>query len=212
MQIKYKFRIKYQNHHNCKKYQVKDRGTAVPLYFTTGYVANEMRVTINTVKRWILEGKLKAIITPGGHYRIKDSEFQDFVKRYMEYSEPHKILIIEDNHAQRTLLTDALRSAGKNYIVDSSSDGYDALIKIGEFKPTLLIVDIMMPKVDGITVIKKLRGAPATKNLKIIVITAYPEKLAKIKNNIQDFFTKPVDIDILKKRVNELLGEEVTVQ
>ncbi|MBI5681911.1 MAG: response regulator [Deltaproteobacteria bacterium] len=181
------------------------------IYLTTGKVADHLHVTVNTVKRWILEGKLRAIITPGGHYRIREDEFQNFIQKYAPHSNPKKILIIDDNHAQLTLLADTLSSAGKDYIVESASDGYEALIKIGEFKPDLLLLDIMMPKMDGIQVIKKLRGGNTTKNIKVIVITAYPEKLAKIKNNIQDFFTKPVDIDILKKRVIELLGETLTI-
>ena len=181
-------------------------------YLTTGEVANHFHVTVNTVKRWVMEGKLRAILTPGGHYRIRESEFKNFIQKYAPHSDPKKILVIDDDHAQLTLLIDTLSSAGKDYIVDSSMDGYEALIKIGEFKPDLILLDIMMPKLDGIQVIKKIRTGNTTKNIKIIVITAYPEKLVKNRNIIQDFFIKPVDLDILKQRVNELLGGEMPME
>lgn len=173
-------------------------------YLTTGEIAEHLHVTVNTVKRWIGDGKIRAFLTPGGHFRIEEGEFKEFMVRYGPSSGPQKVLVVDDDPGQIAILTDTL--SGEGYIVDSSADGYEALIKLGEFNPDLLIIDLMMPRLDGVEVIKRLRNNPATKGIKIIVVTSYPERLARVKPLIQGFFIKPLEIDHLKEKVRELLG------
>ncbi|OGP30198.1 MAG: hypothetical protein A2073_05245, partial [Deltaproteobacteria bacterium GWC2_42_11] len=151
-------------------------------------------------------GKIRAFLTPGGHYRIKEDEFERFMDKYVHSPNPEKILIVEDDPVQRKLLMDTLSAMEENYILGSSEDGYDALIKVGEFQPDLLITDIIMPKLDGVAVIKKIRSNAVTKAMKIIVVTSYPEELGKVRTLIQGFFIKPIEMDLLKSKIKELLG------
>lgn len=174
-------------------------------FLSTGDVANRFNVTVNTVKRWIAEGKLNAFVTPGGHYRVEIKEFKRFLDRYNPSSSTKKILLVDDDPIQLRMVEDALSAEG-DYIVESSTDGYEALIKIGEFNPDLLITDIRMPNLNGLEVIKRVRNGQATKNTKIIVLTAYPEDLGRSKRLVQGVFTKPVDLNLLKERVRHVLN------
>lgn len=176
-------------------------------FLTTGEAAQYFNVTVNTIKRWIGEGRLQAIITPGGHYRIPREEFKRFFERYSLVPSKRKILVVDDDPFALRMLVDGLSSLGEGYAVDSSRDGYEALIKIGEWKPHLLITDIKMPRLDGKEVIKKIRGMGSTKDLKVLVVSAYPEEAEGVKSLVQGIFVKPVDMKLLKERTRELLGE-----
>lgn len=127
---------------------------------TTGEIAKHLHVAVNTVKRWISDGKIRAFLTPGGHFRIDKGEFEGFMMRYGPPSGHEKVLAVDDP-SQIDIPVDALSTEG--YIVDSSADGYEALIKIGEFKPDLIIIDPVMPWLDGVEAIKRIRDNPTTK-------------------------------------------------
>lgn len=175
-------------------------------FLSTGDVANRFNVTVNTVKKWIAEGKLNASVTPGGHYRVEAKEFKRFLDRYNPSPAKNKMLIVDDDPLHLKMVVDAL-SSENSYILDISTDGYDALIKIGEFNPDLLITDIRMPNLDGLEVIKRVRHGQATKNTKIIVLTAYPEDLGRSRRLVHKVFTKPVDLNLLKEGVKEVVGK-----
>ena len=176
-------------------------------FLTTGEVAQYFSVTVNTIKRWISEGKLRAILTPGGHYRIPREEFKRFLDRYSLTSLRKKVLVVDDDPFALRMLVDGLATLGRDYLVESAKDGYEALIRIGEWRPHLLITDIKMPRVDGKEVIRKVRNMHLTKGLKILVVSAYPEETEAVKGLVQGIFTKPVDMELLKGKVRELLED-----
>ncbi|MBI5286972.1 MAG: response regulator [Deltaproteobacteria bacterium] len=173
---------------------------------TTGEVAKNLHVTVNTVKRWISEGRLEAFTTPGGHFRIMEEDFKRFLERYGPSSTPKRVLVVDDDPGGIRLIVDTLSTMGEGYIIDTATDGYDALIKIGELKPHLLILDIRMPHLDGIEVIKRIRKGTTTKDIKVIVVTAYPEDLQAIKNSIQGLFAKPLELNPFREKVKKVLG------
>jgi excisionase family DNA binding protein len=125
--------------------------------YTTGEIASLCHVTINAVKKWIASGKLKAYRTPGGHYRVDSADFKAFIFNYKLnireelFHEKKKILIIDDELQVVEYLKGALLSSpdGKKYDIETAGDGYEALIKVGDFNPDLLVLDIRMPRIKG---------------------------------------------------------------
>jgi len=182
--------------------------------YTTGEIAKFCDVTINAVKKWIAAGKLPAFRTPGGHYRIEREDFKVFVERYKLhikdriFKERKKILIVDDEPAVVEFIRGVLEASGGDYLTESADNGYEALMKIGSFNPGLLILDIRMPRLDGFEVCRRIRGDEATKDMKIIAITAYgPEEMEKIKKSgAQICLAKPLTMQKLLLSIRRLLG------
>ena len=104
-----------------------------------------------------------------------------------------RILIVDDN-LQNCELLDAYL-VDEYYEIAMAHDGQEALNKVAEFKPDLILLDIMMPKLSGYEVCKRLRADKATKDIPILMVTALNE-LGDIERAVQagadDFLTKPV--------------------
>jgi CheY-like chemotaxis protein len=81
------------------------------------------------------------------------------------------ILIVDDEESVRQLLRLMLRTLNVN--VREAADGTEALNKISESTPSLVILDVMMPKIDGLTVLKQLRADPKTAKLPVLLFTAF---------------------------------------
>jgi CheY-like chemotaxis protein len=91
----------------------------------------------------------------------------------------------------------------------SASDGFEAGLQVNHFKPHLVILDIMMPDIKGYEVCRKIKGNEETKDIRIIVLSAYldDEKFKQMKENGADIcFSKPLPLPQLKKEVARLLG------
>ncbi len=122
-------------------------------------------------------------------------------------SEPKsRILIADDNPANVELLEVYLGELDCETAI--AVDGHDTLEKVAEFKPELILLDIMMPKLSGFEVCKKLKEDPATKNIMILMVTALNE-LGDIERAVaagtDDFLSKPVNKLELVKRVENML-------
>ncbi len=119
---------------------------------------------------------------------------------------PPKILIADDN-IQNVELLEAYLS-GSDYEIRTAIDGEDTLRAVAEFRPDLLLLDVMMPKLSGFEVCKKLRSDPTTRDLLILMVTALNEP-ADFERGVQagtdDFVTKPVNKVELLCRVRSLL-------
>lgn len=85
-----------------------------------------------------------------------------------------KILLVEDDIALRDIYTDAFAAEGHQVVV--ASDGEEAIKVATEQKPDVILLDIMMPKVSGFEVLAYLRSNEATKNMKIIILSALSQK------------------------------------
>ena len=117
-----------------------------------------------------------------------------------------KILIADDNGPNVELLEAFL--AGIDCDIAVAVDGRDTLDKVASFKPDLILLDIMMPKLSGFEVCKKLKGDPATRGIMILMVTALNE-LGDIERAVDagtdDFLSKPVNKVELLKRVENML-------
>ena len=117
-----------------------------------------------------------------------------------------RILIADDNAVNVELLEAFL--AERDCEIGIAVDGKDTLDKVASFQPDLILLDVMMPKLSGFEVCKKLKSDPATKSVMILMVTALNE-LGDIERAVQagtdDFLSKPVNKVELLKRVDNML-------
>lgn len=95
-------------------------------------------------------------------------------------SEEKKILIVDDDVTLREMYEERLKYDG--FVVIGASDGEEALKKTKEEMPSLILLDIMMPKMNGVDVLTHLRADESTKNIPVIVLTALIQEIDKVKS------------------------------
>lgn len=120
-----------------------------------------------------------------------------------------KILIVDDTADTVELLRKRFRADGYDTI--EAFDGEEALGKVAEGRPDLVILDVMMPKLDGFGVCKRLRENPTTRHLPILMLTAkseMPDKVQGLDIGADDYITKPFDYKELAARVRSLLSKK----
>ena len=117
-----------------------------------------------------------------------------------------KVLLVEDNPSVRELLRVLLE--GEGYEIVEAKDGLDGLLKAEFTKPDLMILDLMMPDVDGERVLTQLRTDPELNRIPVIVVSGKYEALDRLKDAIGDdnVFAKPFEPTRLLDRVGELIG------
>jgi DNA-binding response OmpR family regulator len=118
------------------------------------------------------------------------------------------ILIVDDEAYIVTSLEYVMQSAG--FEVAVAYDGEEALEKVAEIVPDLVILDLMMPKLDGFEVCEKIRQNPLWKGVRIIILTAKGRDIERKKGmslGADDYMTKPFSTRDILDRVKELLAE-----
>jgi len=98
--------------------------------------------------------------------------------------------------------------AGHGYELIVANDGVHALSQARTLKPSLILLDILLPDLDGLSVCEILRRQPGTKKIPIIFMSALSSDVTRRTATMQadDFFTKPLDLNRLEKRIGELLN------
>jgi diguanylate cyclase (GGDEF)-like protein len=132
--------------------------------------------------------------------------FKDFPLSREELPRKNKILVVDDVAVNVQLLTTYLTSVG--YEVFTARDGQEALDKVIETQPDLILLDVMMPKLNGFEVCERLKTDPTTKIIPVIMVTALNEIEDKIKATeagADDFVSKPFNKLELLTRVKSLL-------
>lgn len=119
-----------------------------------------------------------------------------------------KILIVEDNEMNMRLFADLLKT--KNYKVIECSEGKKALAVAKKEKPNLILMDIQMPEVDGLTATKMIRETPSISKTKIIAVTAFAmggdaERI--LKGGCDDYISKPISIPTFFKTIETALNK-----
>lgn len=116
------------------------------------------------------------------------------------------VLVVEDEAPLMTLLRYNLERQG--FRVDEASDGQEALLRVAESKPDLVLLDWMLPSLSGIEVCRQLRRKPATRDLPIIMLTARTEDQDQVRaldTGADDYVTKPFAMEGLIARIRALL-------
>lgn len=185
----------------------------VDKYYTTTEAARLCSVSHSTIFRAILNKKLKAFSTPGGHFRISQDDLADFAKQndipYAGWEDRRRrVLVIEDNPAELRLIKRLLEK--DPYIeIKTLEMGFKAGFMMQVFKPDLIVLDIYLKDMDGREIIRLVRTDPVLKNAQIVVVTSAkdPVEIADIrKAQIDHFIAKPIDPNTFLSTIKSLMN------
>ncbi|MBI4610385.1 MAG: response regulator [Candidatus Rokubacteria bacterium] len=179
---------------------------------TTGKAARHCQVSTPGLRRWIREGRLRVFRTPGGHCRIELAEFQRFLREYGLPPYPGeppetRILIADDEPRTVAHLVEFLATDPRGFKVETATDGYEALIKVGAFQPSILILDVVMPQLNGMEVCRRIKTDPQTRGIRILGITGYPETIPGLLAAGADAcLAKPIRLRQIQQELERLLA------
>lgn len=118
---------------------------------------------------------------------------------------PVRVLVVDDEERNRRLVEAMLASAG--CVCEGAVDGLDALEKAASIDPDVVLLDVMMPRLDGYETARRLRADPATADVPIVMVTSLREvedRVAALEAGADDFLTKPIEATELRARVSSL--------
>lgn len=184
--------------------------------FTTGEAAKICKVSQQTIIRCFDSGQLKGFRVPGSRFRrIPRNELYQFMKDNgiptdaLE-SGKRKILVVDDDQELVELITDVLEKDGR-FEVRSVNNGFDAGMMVKEYHPDLLVLDVMLPDINGKEVCQRVRGDSTMDDVKIICISGMVEqdKIDDLRaSGANDFMQKPFEVDQLVERICQHLEVE----
>ena len=125
--------------------------------------------------------------------------------------EPVKILVADDESSIRKLLTAALREK-PNYLVQEASNGTEACVKLGGNCPDILVLDIMMPDMDGVEICRLIKEKPELAGVKVIVTTGFPNSLELdkiIKMGFKTILPKPISVPVFLKTIETVISSSL---
>ncbi|MHC4456617.1 MAG: response regulator [Planctomycetota bacterium] len=181
--------------------------------FTTGEAAEICKVSQQTIIRCFDAGRLEGFRIPGSKFRrIPRASLIKFMK---ENSIPldnlesgkKKILIVDDDAEVVELMADVLVRDGR-FDIKTAASGYDAGILTQQFRPDLILLDYMLPDVNGNIVCQTIRQNPEFENIKIIIVSGVikqDEIEQLLKTGAEDFIKKPFNIVELTDKIAAVL-------
>ena len=133
------------------------------------------------------------------------AEARDAERKGANMGSIRKILIVDDSATERHMLSDLLTKAG--YDVLASDSGEDAIVKARQVKPDLILMDVVMPGLNGFQATRALTRDDATKHIPVIICTSKSQETDKIwglRQGARDYIVKPVDRDELLAKISSL--------
>jgi len=187
--------------------------------FTTGEAAKICKVSQQTIIRCFDNGSLKGFRVPGSRFRrIPRHELFSFMRDNgiptdaLE-SGKRKALIVDDDQDLVELLQDAFARDGR-FDIKTANNGFDAGMLVKEFRPDVVVLDIMLPDINGKEVCQRVRADNTLEAVKVICISGMVEadKVADLRAaGADDFLQKPFTVDKLLDRCCDLLEMEKAV-
>ena len=181
--------------------------------FTTGEVAEICKVSQQTVIRCFDSGRLNGFRVPGSRFRrIPREALIQFMKEnnipldQLEMGK-RRVLVVDDDPAIVEMLVELLERDGR-FEVQTAATGFDAGLRTKEFRPDVIVLDYMLPDINGNGVIRSIRSDSTMSDVKIIIVSGVVsrEDVASLLDcGADDFMQKPFSIEQLVKRITELV-------
>ncbi|GAA5019976.1 hypothetical protein GCM10025794_07170 [Massilia kyonggiensis] len=185
-------------------------------YCNTRQAAALLGVSHRTVQLWVESGTLEAWKTAGGHRRIALASIERHVERrrqaMLERAAParYRVLLVDDDASTVARYEAAMSGWDLPLDVVRAGNGFEALIRIGETRPHLLIGDLSMPGVDGLRMIRTLRASDAYRDMAIVVTSGLDPATIRAMGLPDDIpvLPKPVAPEALRGAIEEVLHAE----
>lgn len=182
--------------------------------YTTGEAAEVCKLSQQTVIRCFDSGQLKGFRVPGSKFRrIPRDELLKFMKvngiplDTLESDDKIRVLVVDDDPDIVELFVDALKEDG-GFEIATASTGYDAGVLTQQFAPDIVVLDFMLPDINGNVVCRTIRENPGLSHIKVLIISGAvnPAEIEKLKQaGADDFIKKPFNIETVMKRIKELV-------
>jgi excisionase family DNA binding protein len=184
--------------------------------FTTGEAAKICKVSQQTIIRCFDSGQLKGFRVPGSRFRrIPRDQLYIFMRDNgiptdaLE-SGKRKVLIVDDDLELVELITDVLERDGR-FEIRSVNNGFDAGMMVKEYHPDIIVLDIMLPDINGKEVCQRVRSDKAMDDVRVICISGMVEedRVSELRAaGADDFLHKPFEVERLLERMCQLLDIE----
>jgi excisionase family DNA binding protein len=184
--------------------------------FTTGEAAKICKVSQQTIIRCFDSGQLKGFRVPGSRFRrIPRAELYAFMRDNSIPTDAlesgkRKILVVDDDQELVDLIVDVLEKDGR-FETRNVNNGFDAGMMVKEYHPDLLVLDVMLPDINGREVCQRVRSDKTMDDVKIICISGMIEndKIEDLKAaGANDFLHKPFEVETLIDRISAQLDIE----
>ena len=185
-------------------------------YLTPNEVAQLLMVSPTTVRHWASRGKLKSSVTPGGHRRFLRSDIDSFCRENdvtlaLPDDEVIRVLIVDDDEEITRMLGKLFEYSEPGVVTKSTSSGFEAGRLVASFAPHVVLLDLMMPGVDGFEVCRTIKEDPTSKATRVIAMTGF-----YVENNVERILglgaeaclSKPFTFDTL----SQIIGIEKRVR
>lgn len=196
-------------------------------HLSLGKIAKQCNVSRTTVYRWIVNGHLKAYSLPSGHYRVRPEDLGEFRKTFSipndndqsaapaaENKDDDQLrVLIADDHPDMVMV---LRKVVERFLPEAkvyeAVNGVDTCISVGTVRPHLLLLDIMMPGMDGFAVLQELLRRQELADSKVIVVSAYEpfdrvEEIGKLNPQVVYSVRKPISVETLGAQLQEIASD-----
>lgn len=186
--------------------------------YTTFEAAKICHVTHHSIKNWIKQGLIKASRTPGGHYRILEDDLDRFREKYDMFPRDkgpskRRVMIVDDDPDALALMEKILTDEGFELI--KVSNATEVGLKAAQLSPDLILLDFLMPEINGFEVSKALRENEMTRSIPIMAVTCLTKErdIERIFScGADEYLAKPFKVDQMLEKVNELIGRGRVVE
>jgi excisionase family DNA binding protein len=192
----------------------RDKTGLLKSVFTTGEVAEICNLSQQTVIRCFDSGRLKGFRVPGSRFRrIPRDSLIHFMKEHaipLDRLEMGKtrVLVVDDDPAIVEMLVELLERDGR-FEVQTAATGFDAGLRTREFLPDVIVLDYMLPDINGNAVCRSIRSDESLKDVKVIIVSGVVDRQDVDKlyaDGADDFLQKPFSIEQLVTRITELVS------
>lgn len=186
----------------------------VQTVFTTGEVADICGISQQTVIRCFDSGRLKGFRVPGSRFRriTRDALIEFMKANSIPLSQldsgKKRVLVVDDDPGIVEMLSDLLSRDGR-FEVATASTGYDAGLLTAQFRPDIILLDYMLPDLNGLRVCQRIRANAEWADVRIIIISGVVRQSEideLLKAGAQKFMRKPFDVNELIESMVELVG------
>jgi excisionase family DNA binding protein len=180
--------------------------------YTTFEAAKICHVTHHSIKNWIKQGLIKASRTPGGHYRILEDDLDRFREKYDMFPREkgpsqRRVMIVDDDPDALALMENILTDDGFELV--KVSNATEVGLKAAQLGPDLILLDFLMPEINGFEVCKALRDNELTRSIPIMAVTCLSKEqdIERIFScGADEYLAKPFRVDQMLEKVRDLIG------
>ncbi len=186
-------------------------------HLTTHQVSRLLAVSPTTVINWVRTGQLTCYTTLGGHRRIEREVLESFLKQHempvpeeLRQHTRQRILAVDDDPDILDVMKAILESQ-EDFEVKVVKDGFEAGVQVALWQPDLLVMDVLMPGLNGYEVAALLKSSPRTQALPILAVTGLRQEVdidSVRRSGVTDILQKPFTADDLIAKIRAILSPQ----